>query len=237
MQAEYDISTIKQAYRKIFQEACTEFLDRLAGLRGNHACPQCDAAGDSLDLLNTYHPGCGYRAWQQKAMAVIENDIARDILVKLKQIEAYKATFNCHQCGVCCRFASSEFSYEQLQEKARTGDSFATQFTSIFLPYASTDAAHDRFPEIVDSVLDQAGDEEVYFYHCPYIGEDNRCTIYGQPKRPAICQSYPDTPLTFIYKNCAWRPWKEETHPDALWAHAMIELCSDTLGKLKSALS
>jgi len=81
------------------------------------------------------------------------------------------------------------------------------------------------------------GEEKVFFYHCPYLGEDNRCTVYGTPKRPAICSSYPDTPLTFIAKNCAWKPWKDETHADTLAAHAMLALCEHFAGKLQIAIA
>lgn len=238
MALEYDISDIKVRYRTLFAEAVDTLYGRLATLRTQHTCPTCDAKNMEPELLSPMHTGCGYRAWQQACLHEIEQGIAQDILTRLNNVQAYKKTFDCHQCGVCCRIASSEFSFEQLQHKAQNGDSFAKQFTSIFLPYPSRDAVRERFPEIVDSVLKQADEpEQVFFYHCPYVGEDNSCTIYGQPKRPKICANYPDTPLTFIYNKCAWKPWKDETHDDALWAHAMIELCSSTAGSLKAALT
>lgn len=239
MAIEYEISGIKQRYREIFLAAADTLFERLDTLRDSYSCVVCDPhKKNPPELLITNHEGCGYRIWQQAAIAVIENDIARDLLTKLNLIEGYKAQFKCHMCGVCCRFASSEFSYEQLEAKAAAGDNFARQFTSIFLPYPSQRSALEQFPAIVESVLTQADDpDSVYFYHCPYIGEDNRCTIYGDPRRPQICDNYPDTPLTFIYNKCAWKPWKDETHEDALWAHSMIELCTDTANKLKDALS
>src|SRR5262249_51157171 len=110
---------------------------------------------------------------------------------------------------------------------------FSQQFTSIFLPYASRQAAREKEPEGVAAVLAHIGDqdggsgerERVYFYHCPYIGEDNRCTVYGTDQRPAICANYPETPLGFVSNACAWKPWQEETHPETLLAHAMLNLC------------
>jgi Fe-S-cluster containining protein len=235
--ADYDISIIKHDYREIFTRAAAQLHTELDRLGAIYECAECDAAGREKNIEQAFHKGCTYRGWQQQAIAYLEQDVARTVLEKLNMIQVYKKQISCHMCGVCCRFASSEFSYPELLAKAEAGDSFATQFTGIFLPYASKEEARNRFPEIVDSVLSQADvPESVYFYHCPYIGEDNRCTVYGTPKRPAICESYPDTPLTFIYKNCAWKPWKDETHPDALWAHGMIEIVSWWIGRLKSWL-
>jgi Fe-S-cluster containining protein len=213
-------------------------MDRLTALRANLSCPRCDATGEDPDLATVFHEDCPYRTWQQASLACLEQEVGGEVLARLNLIQSYKQRYSCHMCGVCCRFASSEFSYAQLETKAAAGDAFATQFTSIFLPYASQEAARQKFPEIVDSVLAQADDPDtVYFYHCPYVGEDNRCTIYGTDKRPAICGSYPDTPLTFIYKRCAWRPWKDETHPDALWAHATLSLSGELADRIKAALT
>ncbi len=235
---DYDITIIKHDYREIFTRANTDLEESFLRLRKEVPCAVCASQGVDVHQINQpFHNGCPHRTWQQSVLAYLQEDAAKQVLEKLNLIKAYKNRFTCHQCGVCCRFASSEYSYPELRERAKAGDSFASQFTSIFIPYESKEAAHVRFPEIVDSVLAQADQPgEVYFYHCPYIGEDNRCSIYGKPKRPAICSSYPDTPLTFIYKNCAWRPWKDETHPDALWAHAMIELCSWWMGQLSQHL-
>lgn len=237
MVLEYDISETKQRYREIFADGVNFLFGALADLRVKYHCSACDASGEEPDLFSAFHEGCDYRTWQQESIHLLEDRIARQILDKLNKIQAYKDSFKCHMCGVCCRMASSEFTYDQLQTKAANGDSFARQFTSIFLPYASQAAAREKFPEIVDSVLLQVEDpDSVSFYHCPYVGEDNSCTIYGDPRRPDICASYPDTPLTFIYNKCAWKPWKDETHDEALQAHALIELCRDFAEKLKQAL-
>lgn len=213
--------------------------------RANYSCPQCQTPPEILEPIS--HPHCGYAAWKAHCLTILEKDIGQQIVEKLNEIEAARNRVTCHQCGVCCKFASSEFSYAELQQKATQGDEFAKQFTSVFLPYASSDAARERFPELVDQILTEVRNQQaesgmdsapVHFYHCPYIGEDNRCTIYGTPKRPEICAGYPDTPLTFIYNKCAWKPWKDEYHRESLVAHASIELClfySDKLGKLDSA--
>jgi Fe-S-cluster containining protein len=137
--------------------------------------------------------------------------------------------------------ASSDKSYAQLQAEAAQGDEFARQFVSIFLPYPSREAAEAVAPQVVAAVLEEAGEassqSDIYFYHCPYLGEDNRCTVYGTSKRPAICGSYPETPLVFVYENCAWQPWKAETHPDTLVAHALLALCTHWSQLLRASLS
>lgn len=237
----------KQQYREIFTKARALLEERLAALREDFACALCDDSNnDKTDQwLTSRHEGCGYRAWQQAALNLIEQEIGREIHQRLQQIEAYKNTFDCHMCGMCCRLASADAPYEELVVRAEAGDDFARQFTSIFLPYASRQAAQARHPEVVAAVLAHVGDtnpdpgvdsEKVFFYHCPYIGEDNRCTIFGTDKRPDICARYPETPLSFMYEKCAWRPWQDETHTDTLMAHALLALCQDYGDRLKAAL-
>lgn len=240
MSLNYELSSTKQRYREIFTSAQEALFGLLTPLQENYRCEQSHLLPLSADdLLEPFHEGCGYRAWQQQAIEVIESQVAKEVLIKLKTIEIERAKVQCHSCGVCCRLASSEFNYDELKAKAAAGDDFARQFTSVFLPYQSTQAAQERFPVLVNDILAQVGSpEQVHFYHCPHIHpETNQCTIYGTPQRPKICEGYPDTPLTFIYDKCAWKPWKDNRHTDALLAHAMIELCSFTLGKLKDALA
>jgi Fe-S-cluster containining protein len=233
----------KQQYQEIFSLARRQLYQTLAGLREGFFCSVCQShAGPDADTwFQPLPPNCQYRAWQREALSWLENVLGRELLIKLQQIEGYRQAFTCHQCGVCCRLASSEHDYEALCKKASAGDTFAVQFTSIFLPYASREAARAKFPDVVQAVLKEAGEpageERVFFYHCPYVGEDNRCTIYGTAKRPAICGSYPETPLSFVYEKCAWRPWKEETHQDALAVHATLELAQELAKRLQQSLS
>lgn len=247
------LSDTKQQYRQLFSEGRQKLEAQLSGMREKYHCDGCavdkTAIGEDSakpapfdTWLEKRHPGCGYRPWQAEALNYIENVAGREILLSLQRIEAYKNTFNCHMCGMCCRMASSEHTYEELRARAAAGDEFARQFTSIFLPYSSREAARSKAPEVVDAVLAEAGEtpgepEKVYFYHCPYLGEDNRCSIFGTDKRPAICASYPETPLSFVYEKCAWRPWKDETHTDTMAAHAMLALCTNWAERLQQALA
>lgn len=243
-------SETKQQYETLFRQAESALGERLDALPRPVSCPGCPAeALNPRGLpLNAGHPDCGYQPWREAARDLLEREIPEELLREFRQINAYKKTFQCRMGGQCCRLASSEHSYETLLAKAAAGDAFARQFTSVFLPYASRQAARDREPEGVAAVLAYIGDEDgrecvgeanasagerVYFYHCPYIGEDNRCTVYGTDKRPSICENYPETPLGFVFKSCAWKRWQEETHPNALFAHALLALCEAWSARLR----
>lgn len=234
----------KQQYREIFAQSREALAVRLVALSVDET--EFVEPGQAFQLLSSWlapkNPGTSEYAWQKRALHEVEHVIGLELVTRLQQIEAYKNTFSCHMCGMCCRLASSEYTYEQLQARAQAGDDFARQFTSIFLPYASRDEARQRFPDVVSAVLQEAGEpadaetEHVYFYHCPHVGPDNRCMLYGTDRRPAICGSYPETPLGFVYQKCAWKPWKDETHGDALLVHAMLALCTDLSQRLRQAL-
>lgn len=233
----------KQQYRQIFAQTKGQLYQQLDDSRQEITCTVCEnhPAQDLEAWIQPLPKACGYRNWQKSALDWLEHQLGKELLAKLQLIEAYKNTFSCHQCGVCCRLASSEHSYETLQHRAEAGDDFARQFTSIFLPFQSRQAAQAKFPDVVQAVLIEAGEsanqKQVFFYHCPYIGEDNRCTIYGTDKRPDICASYPETPLSFVYEKCAWRPWKDETHIDTLTTHATLALAQELSERLKVALA
>ncbi len=230
----------------MLRQAALSLESQLLSLKAHYACAGCPGGKDGVvstfnEALRPTHQGCGFRAWQQEVLRVLEQEIGLEILNKLQQIETYKNTFSCHMCGACCRMASTDADYPTLRSRAEAGDEFARQFTSVFLPYASRQKAREKAPEIVAAALAEAGEEasgeeSIFFYHCPYVGEDNRCTVYGTDKRPALCQSYPETPLSFVYEKCAWKPWKNETHADTLLAHALLALCTDWCQQLKRAL-
>lgn len=235
------LSETKQQYAEIFEQARLSLEARLEELRGRFQCEAC-TSNPPGSVLEPRHAGCGYRTWQAQALRFIEEDVGRELLARLQSVQDARNTVSCHMCGMCCRLASSESSYEELQARAARGDEFARQFASIFLPYASREAAREKYPEVVAAMLAEAaeeaeGEEKIHFYHCPYIGEDNRCTIYGTDKRPAICESYPETPLSFVYEKCAWRPWKDETHAETLATHAMLALCNHYSEQLRRVLA
>lgn len=235
MSLTHDISIIKQEYRDLFDLAHKRLHELFEEMKGQFKCTQCNTPPENVeDVLHMY---CGYREWQANVIYALENTIGKQILDSLAKIDEVRNTKGaCHMCGVCCELASSEFSYDELKAKAEGGDNFAQQFTSVFLPYESHEAARTKFPDTVTEILEQAiGD--VHFYHCPYIDDESKkCTIYGDPKRPQICASYPETPLTLMYKNCGYQPWKDEMLPTTLLAHATLELCQHYANKILEAV-
>lgn len=118
----------------------------------------------------------------------------------------------CKKQGCCCRGASPSTPYHQLLEKAANGDDFARNFFSIFVPHASHDDARKIVPGLVERTLRAAekdegfqSAEDVVFYQCRYIGDDNTCQIWED--RPQLCRAYPDGPFVVFAPNCAYEPW------------------------------
>ncbi len=211
-------------------------------------CKNLDAKGVcSIEAKQTYFckgfpqsvstilpSNCSYKNWQQAALAKINDEISKDILLKLKEIDLYRENFSCKQTGTCCRLASSEFSYEELKLKAQNGDNFAGQFTSVFVPYENLETARSVFPEFVDMVLSTLKGEKVNFYHCKYIKDDNLCPIYDE--RPQICKDFPDNPLSILPPNCGFCEWKEDVNVASMLLHALIEISGFYCEKIKNAM-
>lgn len=166
---------------------------------------------------------CAYINWQKAILQDIKEEIFKDILEKYQQINAYKENFSCNCSGTCCKFACSEFSYEELKEKASKGDNFAIQFTGIFKPYENQEKAREIYPEYVDMLEKKLGkDEKVWFYFCPYLDENNLCTRYET--RPDICRDFPNNPLSILPPWCGYYGWKEEIEVLAMTLHALVNL-------------
>ncbi len=174
---------------------------------------------------------CGFSGWQRLCMDKIKNEIEPDLKIKAAEILAYRNNFSCSRTGTCCRLACSEYSYEELKQKAQNGDVFAGEFTGVFIPYTSIEEAGEIFPDYVNLVLETLDTgESIYFYHCPHITEDNFCTIYE--KRPNICRDFPDNPLSILHPSCGFYDWKEEVMVASLTLHAMTYIYKFYLEKI-----
>ena len=214
----------KSLYREIFLKSVDEIQKRLDEIK-----PQ----GLSGEVLDVYEVNSVGQNWQKEALALLDGEISQDIYRKLQEILAYGKTFHCVGCGSCCRLACSEFSYEELKEKAKNGDNFATQFVATFIPYDSIEDVQKVYPEYIE-MLKEKVDEKVYFYHCPKVTDDNRCSDYEN--RPQICRDFPDNPLSILPAKCGFRVWKDEINPLALMLHSMIEIVDFYKQKLKEVL-
>ncbi len=141
-------------------------------------------------------------------------------------INDLKLKSKCSGCGICCRFAVSEYSYNELEQKAKKGDNYAAQFISIFVPYDSPDEYENIFPQYIKLLSGQ----KYYVYHCPKVTEDNKCPEYDN--RPQICKDFPDNPAGFLPPSCGFMDWKLKSEPVWLKLRAEIEIINYFLEKI-----
>ena len=90
----------------------------------------------------------------------------------------------CDQCGTCCNCASPSVSYLKLLEKAASGEDFARDFFSIFVPYKSLEEVKSFYPNIVKrsiKALDAPSNkknnikpEDLVFYKCRYYSKEKQ---------------------------------------------------------------
>lgn len=204
------IETTRKKYREIFAQSLEAIQERIEAIR-----PE----GVVTDVFEVYPPDSDGFVWQKSVLDMLLNDISKEILTKWTEVLAYRKEFHCKGCATCCNLACSEFSPEELKQKAQNGDSFAKQFTSIFVPYKSAEDAKKVYPEYI-KMLEGKGD--VYFYHCPKLTECKRCSDYEN--RPQICRTFPDNPLDILPESCGYYPWKQEVEPVVLMLHSMVEI-------------
>lgn len=206
------IADIRKEYRNIFQVSAEAINNRIEKIK-----PQ----NFKGELLHKYAANSTGQNWQKATIKLLNEDISKEIYRKLNEIMAYRNEYKCVGCATCCNLACSEFSPSELKEKADNGDIFATQFLSVFIPYETKEEARKIYPEYIE-LLEENDETDVYFYHCPKLTKDNRCSDYEN--RPQICRDFPDNPLSILPKSCGYKNWKDEIEPIALMLHAMIEI-------------
>ena len=214
------ITNLRKEYRDIFKdsgEALNELIDEIK--------PSNISGG----LFDKYPQNSDGQQWQKESINLLKGEVSKNIYRKLMEILAYRSKFRCVGCATCCNLACSEFSPEELAQKAKNGDKFATQFLSVFIPYDSKEEARKTYPEYIE-LLEENGETDVYFYHCPKLTEDKRCSDYEN--RPQICRDFPDNPLGLLPKSCGYRAWKDEIEPIALMLHSMLEIVDFYVTKL-----
>lgn len=199
---------------------------------------------NSVELNNEYHNlKILYRSLFHKSTQEIESKLAQGISVEqlensykqkwqaeLSQISQNRANFECVSCGICCRFAVSEFSPDELKMKAANGDKFASQFVQTFIPYESIEQAKKVFPQYIE-MLEKQGINDFFVYHCPKVTEDNRCPDYEN--RPQICRDFPDNPIAFLPISCGFNSWKLQSESVLLKLNAEREIINFYLKELK----
>lgn len=218
------VNSLRKEYREIFLKSAEEIKNKVEEIR-----PE----GVNGEIFDKFETQSSEQQWQKAVLELLEKDISKEVYRKLNEILAYRIKFNCVGCATCCNLACSEFSPEELREKAQNGDNFATQFLSVFIPYASKEEARKIYPEYIE-LLEKNKEYDVYFYHCPKLTADKRCSDYGN--RPQICRDFPDNPLSLLPKVCGYKKWKEEVEPIVLMLHAMVEIIDFYTTRIKEAL-
>lgn len=206
------VEKLRKEYRDIFTQSVEEITQKVEALRPENF---------EGDIFGEYPKESIGRQWQNDVLDMLENDVSKEVYRKFQEILAYRNQFHCTGCATCCNLACSEFSPEELKLKAENGDNFAKQFISIFIPYESKEEARKIYPEYIQ-MLEENKEDNVYFYHCPKLTEDKRCSDYEN--RPQICRDFPDNPLSILPKSCGYKKWKEEIEPVTLMLHSMIEI-------------
>jgi len=222
---EEELNNQKAMYREIFLKSDMEIKKRFEELRPD---------GIEGDFLTKFAPDSDGEKWQKQCLELLNGELSKEVYDKMLEILAYRKMFKCNGCATCCNLACSEYSYEELKEKAQNGDNFADQFTSVFVPYENIDEARAVYPEYVDLVREKT-DGKIFFYHCPKLTSDNLCSDYGN--RPQICRDFPDNPLDILPEKCGFCAWKEEINPIALMLHSMIAIIEFYKQKLTEVLS
>ena len=218
------INSLRKEYREIFLKSAEEIKTKVEAIRPK---------GLKGEIFDKYEKDSDGYLWQKNTLDLLQNDISKEIYRKLNEILAYRTKFKCVGCATCCNLACSEFSPEELKQKAKNGDNFAKQFLSVFIPYNSKEEARKVYPEYIE-LLEKNKEYDVYFYHCPKLTEDKRCSDYEN--RPQICRDFPDNPLSILPDTCGYKKWKEEVEPIALMLHSMVEIIDFYILKIKEAL-
>ena len=137
-----------------------------------------------------------------------------------KDINKWSKYFNikypdCSMCSQCCRCASPSTPADELIKKASENNDFAKDFFSIFIPYKSLEEARENNPEIVNRSLNACNSpdskvnaDNIVFYHCRYISDDNKCLIHED--RPQLCRDYPDSPFLIFAEGCSYEKWSKQ---------------------------
>lgn len=117
----------------------------------------------------------------------------------------------CNMCGRCCRVSTTYIPYADLKSMAEQGDKGAIDFLEIFEPYESTEAARAVDKSTVDNILTAIQDDDIWkenditFYKCRYISDDNLCGIYENRKE--LCSRCPSTPWSVVPPGCGFEGW------------------------------
>lgn len=216
--------SLKFQYRKIFLDVAQRLQKKVEALKS------VNFDGEIFDCYESFSDG---RIWQENVLEFFNTEIQEEIKNKLNDIKRLRNSDTCIGCGTCCRLACSEFSFDELKQKANNGDAFSKQFVATFVPYESDEEPKKIFPQYI-SMLEKVANGGYYFYHCPKVTPNNKCPDYEN--RPQICRDFPDNPVAFLPPGCGYMNWKKSSENIFLELNALAEISSFYKNKIEGLI-
>ena len=117
-----EIINTRKIYRELFNNARSAIERQIDSLKKaslcNHCKQGCDIDFNKITVLQKFPDGCRYKFWQESVLNLLENQISKDIYERIQIIEKRRQTYSCACCSSCCKLASSEYSFEELKQRA-----------------------------------------------------------------------------------------------------------------------
>lgn len=218
---QYD--NLKDNYEQIFIEAAESIRREIDKFKPENPCTLCNLKCniEKKDIFTDYPVGCKYRDWQMQVLTFLAGDYKQKLKNTYKMIMDGKNNYECIRCGNCCRLAVSEYSYEQLKQRAMRGDKFSRDFVSVFRPYENEEEAKKANPEYFELLNETVEDQKIYYYYCPKL-QNNMCSDYEN--RPDICKNFPHNPLKLLPSTCSFNEWKKAVSKNAMLLKAKTDI-------------
>jgi len=226
---QYD--NIKENYKEIFVEGALQIRTAIDKLKPeNNPCTICTKKCnlEKIDIFTDFPVGCAYREWQAQTLSFLNGEYKQKLKKHYQLMMDKKNNYECNKCGDCCRLAVSEYSYEQLKQRAFRGDKYSKDFVSVFVPYNSEEEAKQANPEYFEALGDLV-DDKTYYYYCPKL-KDNMCSDYEN--RPDICKDFPHNPLKLLPSRCSFNVWRNEIAKESMLLKAKTDIIAFYMQKL-----
>lgn len=223
---------LKDNYQQIFIEAAESIRREIDKFKPENPCTICSVKNckiEKKDIFMDYPVGCAYRDWQKKVLSFLDGEYRQKLKNTYKMIMDKKEESVCSRCGNCCRLATSQYSYEQLKQRAMRGDKFSRDFVSVFVPYKTEEEARNANPEYFALLETLMEDGRVYYYYCPKM-INNECSDYEN--RPDICKDFPHNPLKLLPSTCSFNVWKNSIAKQSMLLKAKTDIIAFYKAKL-----
>lgn len=230
LNSQYD--DLKDNYYKIFIEAAESIRKELDKFKPENPCIICSIKNckiEKKDAFTDYPVGCAYREWQSQILSFLNGEYRQKLKNNYKIIMDKKEEYSCSCCGSCCKLAVSEYSYDQLKQRAFRGDKFSKDFVSVFVPYNTEEEAKQANPEYFELLNELMEEQKIYYYYCPKV-ENNLCTDYEN--RPDICKDFPHNPLKLLPSICSFNAWRNSVTKSAMLLKAKTDIIDFYKAKL-----